>query len=172
MAPQRLANDPPPRELTSLEIRDAHEEPSLSAVRGLFLEYARSLGISLEFQRFDAELASLPGEYAPPTGALMLALVDGAAAGCVGLHSWQPRVAEMKRLYVRQEFRGTGIGRALAEAAMARALSLRYERLRLDTLPLMASAQALYRQLGFREIAPYRDNPVAGAKYYEVVLNR
>lgn len=154
----------------SLEIRDAHREPELSAVRALFLEYAHSLGVSLEFQQFDEELARLPGEYAPPAGALLLAVFKGEEAGCVGIHSWEAGIAEMKRLYVRPAFRAGGIGRALAEAAMARASSLGYERIRLDTLPMMASAQALYRQLGFEEIPAYRRNPVPGTKYFEAAL--
>lgn len=154
----------------SPDIREAHEEPGLSAVRRLFLEYAHSLGISLRFQQFHEELARLPGEYAPPAGALLLALWEREGAGCVGFHAWESGIAEMKRLYVRPPFRGTGTGRALVEAAMTRAHSLGYDRIRLDTLPTMASAQALYRQLGFGEIAPYRPNPVPGAKYFEAVL--
>lgn len=154
-----------------LDIRDAHEEPELAAVRALFVEYAESLpGIDLEFQGFDQELARLPGDYAPPSGALLLASFEGDAAGCAGLHAWEPGVAEMKRLYLRPAFRALGIGRALAEAVIARARSLGYQSLRLDTLPTMTSAQALYLRLGFREIAAYRHSPVPGTKYFELAL--
>jgi len=155
----------------AVEIHDAHEEPRLSAVRALFLEYAASLpGIDLEFQRFDEEFATLPGGYAPPSGALLLAACQGDAAGCVALHAWEPGVAEMKRLYLRPAFRGHGVGRALAEAVIERAREIGYQSLRLDTLPTMTSAQVLYRRLGFREIAAYRPSPIPGTRYFEISL--
>jgi ribosomal protein S18 acetylase RimI-like enzyme len=155
----------------SIAIHDAHAEPDLSALRALFLEYAASLpGVDLAYQNFDEELRTLPGGYAPPTGALLLATVDGEPAGCVGLHAWEPGIAEMKRLYLKPACRGAGAGRALVVAVMERGRALGYERIRLDTLPTMLEAQALYRRLGFREIAAYRHSPIAGTKYFEAEL--
>ena len=143
----------------------------LEEVRALFLEYAESLGFSLCFQGFDEELRALPGMYAPPRGRLLLASEDDRPAGCVGLHPWEGDAAEMKRLYVRPTFRGRGLGRILTEAALAEARSIGYRSVRLDTIPsLMQSAIALYRELGFREIPPYRENPIPGALYLELSL--
>ena len=135
-------------------------------VRALFREYADSLGVDLSFQGFEDELAALPGGY----DALLVARIDGDAAGCVGVRPLGPGVCEMKRLYVRRSARGTGLGRALAEAAIAHARGLGYERMRLDTLPSMGAAQELYRSLGFVEIAPYRHNPIAGTSFLELRL--
>jgi carbonic anhydrase len=149
------------------------EEPGaqLEEVRALFLEYAQSLGFSLCFQGFDEELRALPGMYAPPRGRLLLAIEEGSPAGCVGLHEWDGPAAEMKRLYVRPAFRGHGLGRTLTEAALSEARALGYRSVRLDTIPsLMQSAIALYRELGFREIPPYRANPIPGALYFELPL--
>lgn len=143
----------------------------LEAVRALFLDYAQSLGFSLCFQGFDEELRTLPGMYAPPRGRLLLAMEGDAPAGCVGLHEWNAQIAEMKRLYVRPAFRGRGLGRILTDAALADARALGYRSIRLDTIPtLMQPAIALYRELGFREIPPYRDNPIPGALYLELHL--
>ena len=145
----------------------------VEAVRDLFLEYARSLGFSLCFQGFDRELAELPGRYAPPEGRLLLAAVDGDTAGCVGLHKLEGDVCEMKRLYVRPQFRGSGLGRRLAEASIAEARGIGYKKMRLDTIVgRMDRAIELYRQLGFREIDPYRPNPTPGALYMELELSR
>ena len=143
----------------------------LEAVRALLLDYAQSLGFSLCFQGFDEELRTLPGMYAPPRGRLLLAMEGDAPAGCVGLHEWDAQIAEMKRLYVRPAFRGRGLGRILTDAALADARALGYRSIRLDTIPtLMQPAIALYRELGFREIPPYRDNPIPGALYLELHL--
>jgi putative acetyltransferase len=143
----------------------------LEAVRALFLEYAQSLGFSLCFQGFDEELRTLPGIYAPPRGRLLLATEGEAPAGCVGLHEWDARIAEMKRLYVRPAFRGRGLGRILTDAALADARALGYCSVRLDTIPtLMQPAIALYRELGFREIPRYRENPIPDALYLELRL--
>jgi len=143
----------------------------LISARELFLEYAKSLNFSLCFQGFDGELASLPGDYAPPSGRLLLAEFHGRRAGCVALHRLEHGTCEMKRLYVRPEFRGYKIGRRLAEAVIAEARAAGYERMRLDTVePVMRRAVQLYRELGFYEIPAYRPNPIEGALYMELEL--
>ncbi len=135
------------------------------------MEYANSLGFSLCFQSFDKELAGLPGDYSPPDGRLLLAEYEGQLAGCVALHRLEPKVCEMKRLYLRPSFRGKGLGRSLAETVISEARRIGYTRMRLDTVePVMRDAVAMYRQLGFKEIAPYRSNPIAGAMYMELEL--
>jgi GNAT superfamily N-acetyltransferase len=152
-------------------IREAVDGPDVAQVRALFEEYARSLGVSLGFQGFDEELAALPGPYSPPDGVLLLACLDGHAVGCVGVRRLDAGACEMKRLYVRPEARARGAGRMLAEAAIAFARSAAYRAMRLDTLPGMTSAHALYRQLGFREVAPYRFSPVPGTSFMELDLD-
>lgn len=153
-----------------LVLLDAEGPQALAAARELFLEYARSLDFSLCFQGFDAELAGLPGDYGPPDGALLLAWRGAEPVGCVGLRRLDPAAAELKRLYVRPAGRGSGVGRRLAEACVERARRLGYRELKLDTVPSMQTARALYDALGFREVAPYRANPVPGAAYLALTL--
>lgn len=135
----------------------------------LFLEYADSLGLDLAFQNFDDELAQLPGDYAAPRGALLLAYVDGALAGCCALRPLDnadiPNAAEMKRLYVRRAFRGFGLGRQLAETILDAARQAGYASVLLDTLDDMEAARNLYADLGFQSIEPYYHNPIPGAHY-------
>jgi ribosomal protein S18 acetylase RimI-like enzyme len=143
----------------------------LRQVRRLFEEYAASLSFDLCFQNFQQELDGLPGDYAPPGGGLWLATTDrGEAAGCVALRRLEPAAGEMKRLYVRPEHRGTGLGKRLTLKVLEEAAGIGYERIRLDTTPEMAGAIRLYESLGFTRIAPYRANPVEGALYMEIRL--
>ena len=154
-----------------LNIQQAESPEQIASVRELFLEYARSLNFSLCFQSFEKELAELPGDYAPPDGRLLLATLPEAPVGCIALHRLDADICEMKRLYVRPQFRGKGLGRVLAERLVADAKEIGYKRLRLDTVePMMRDAVGLYRKLGFREIEPYRENPIEGALYMELVL--
>jgi ribosomal protein S18 acetylase RimI-like enzyme len=152
------------------KIREVDDAAAAAQVRELFSEYAQSLGIDLAFQDFEAELVRLPGAYTRPTGCLLLASCGARAVGCVAVRALDSSACEMKRLYVRAEARGCGIGRLLANAAVAFARDAGYRVMRLDTLPTMVSAQALYRALGFRDIPPYRHNPVPGASFMELVL--
>ncbi|MBP6617619.1 MAG: GNAT family N-acetyltransferase [Xylophilus sp.] len=146
----------------------------MAAVREIFQEYAEGLGIDLRFQQFDAELAGLPGDYAEPRGALLLATVDGELAGCCALRPLDtadyPNTSEMKRLYVRKAFRGFGLGRLLTEAILDAARQAGYASVLLDTLNEMDTARNLYADLGFEEIPPYYHNPISGAHYLKVNL--
>ena len=157
--------------LNGLAVTQAESPAQIAQARELFLEYAQSLGFSLCFQNFDKELAGLPGDYAPPEGRLLLVECEGQLAGCVALHKLDSGVCEMKRLYLRPPFRGKGLGRALTERIIAEARQIGYRRMRLDTVePVMKDAVAMYRKLGFKEIAPYRPNPIAGTMYMELKL--
>ena len=149
----------------------AQSAEEISRARELFEEYQAGLGIDLCFQDFDKELAELPGKYVPPSGRLFLAVEGDRMAGCVALREIEPGVCEMKRLYVRPEFRGTGLGRTLAEQVIQAAREIAYRHMRLDTLPgKMDRAIAMYRSFGFKEIEPYYSNPVAGALFMELEL--
>ncbi|MGZ0049345.1 GNAT family N-acetyltransferase [Brevibacillus gelatini] len=139
----------------------------LEAVKQLFREYTESLGLDLGFQDFEEECKALPGKYAAPDGALLLALVDGEAAGCIAVRKSAERICEMKRLYVRDRYRGLKIGKTLVQMIIEKAEQLSYDYMRLDTLATMTSAQALYRAFGFYEIEPYIFNPLDGAMYME-----
>ena len=146
-----------------------------TATRSIFQEYASSLQIDLAFQGFEEELATLPGEYAEPRGALLLAWVDGVLAGCCALRpldtSDYTNAAEMKRLYVRPAFRGLGLGRQLTEGILDAARQAGYGCVLLDTLDDIESARALYEDLGFEDIPPYYHNPIAGAHYLKVNID-
>ena len=147
----------------------------LDATREVFREYAQGLGVDLCFQNFEAELSSLPGEYAAPMGGLLLAFVDDKLAGCGGFRALPDvdyaNACEMKRLFVRRAFRHFGLGRSLAQALMDRATEAGYSCMLLDTLDDMEAARGLYESLGFEEIAPYYFNPIAGAHYLKVELS-
>jgi putative acetyltransferase len=167
--------------MAMVRIMPARSGEEVERARELFLEYANGLGVDLCFQSFDKELAGLPGDYAQPKGRLFLAYApiteepSGGAgpqlAGCGALRRIDDATCEMKRLYVRPGFRGQGVGRALAVALIDAAREIGYSRMVLDTLPSMVEAHKLYRILGFREIPPYRHNPVPGALFLELLLS-
>ena len=157
-----------------VRIVEAESADELNAARDIFREYAAGLGVDLCFQHFDAELEGLPGDYAPPGGALLLAYVDGQVAGCGAMRPLADvdyaNACEMKRLYVRRAFRGFGIGRLLAQALVDRAVQAGYSNMLLDTLDDMEAARGLYDALGFEEIPPYYFNPIPGAHYLRADL--
>ncbi|MGH9463149.1 MAG: GNAT family N-acetyltransferase [Vicinamibacteria bacterium] len=153
-----------------MESRTVVSGADLEAVRRLFGEYAQWVAIDLSFQGFADEVADLPGEYVAPHGTLLLCVVEKAAAGCVAVRPCQTVACEMKRLYVREAFQGRGCGLFLARRAIEWAKRAGYRRMLLDTLPTMAAAQRLYEGLGFREVAPYRFNPIPGARFMELPL--
>lgn len=151
-------------------ITQARTEADLACVRELFTEYAESIGIDLEYQGFSKELAGLPDKYAPPSGEILIATVNGEAAGCVALRALDAATLEMKRLYIRPSSRGLGLGKQLVECAIAAARERGCAELRLDTLETMAAARALYSSLGFAEIPPYGEAHIPGTKFYALVL--
>jgi putative acetyltransferase len=149
----------------TIELIAVLDGPLLDEVRRLFQEYADSLGVDLSFQDFARELATLPGEYVPPGGTLVLALLDRTAAGCVGVRRTDANRCEMKRLFVRPQFQRTGCGRRLAERAIEWAGAAGYGQMLLDTLPTMTAAQRMYERLGFSDVPAYRFNPIAGTRF-------
>jgi ribosomal protein S18 acetylase RimI-like enzyme len=162
----RAANERPQIELFRATLPEHIEQ-----IRALFLEYGSSLGFSLCFQSFDEELKSLPGAYAPPSGRLLLARCGDHAGGCIALRRIEAGICEMKRLYVRPGDRGLGLGRMLVELLIAEARAIGYECMRLDTVgSAMQDAIALYRRVGFKEIAPYSNIPIESALWMELVL--
>ena len=154
----------------TIHIRHVKGTSDLNAVHILFQEYANSLAFDLSFQGFEKELESLPGRYAFPEGSLLIAQNQNGIVGCVAVRKIDNGVCEMKRLFVRPEYRGTGIGRRLAMEIIQTAIRLGYPRMRLDTTPSMSTATSLYRALGFYDTEPYCYNPVPGAVYLELDL--
>jgi putative acetyltransferase len=153
-----------------LRIIPAFTAADVETVRELFREYERSLGVDLDYQGFEEELATLPGRYAPPRGRLLIAWDGDEVGGCVALRSFGDDLCEMKRLYLRPSSRGKGVGRALAMRAIDEARAIGYRAMRLDTLPTMSEARALYESLDFRRIPPYYPSPVPGTLYMERTL--
>jgi len=158
----------PPK--TEIALHQATTPAQVATIRDLFREYAQAIGTDLEYQGFAAELDALPNPYVPPKGALLLAQVGADVAGCVGLRPFECDMGEMKRLYVRPAYRKFGLGRRLVQAVIDAAHTAGYRELRLDTLPSMASAQALYRRLGFAEIPAYNTTHLPGTRFYALKL--
>ncbi|WP_053957492.1 GNAT family N-acetyltransferase [Inediibacterium massiliense] len=155
----------------SIEFIHITRQDMIKQVRQLFLEYAQSLKIDLAFQDFESEVKTLPGKYSPPDGTLILGLSDGKVAGCIALRKISKEICEMKRLYVRDAYRGIGIGQMLIATIIQEASKLNYHYIRLDTLPMMKKAQALYTSFGFYDIEPYVYNPIKGTRFMELKLN-
>jgi GNAT superfamily N-acetyltransferase len=153
-----------------MKITRAGTTDEIEEVRRLFREYAELLGVDLCFQGFEEELAGLPGKYAPPEGALFIATEGQRTAGCVALKKIGDGVCEMKRLFVRPQFQGQGLGRALAQQIIGEGVNLGYKTMRLDTLDRLKEAMSLYETLGFKRTKPYYPNPLPGVVYWEVCL--
>ena len=154
-----------------VNIVHAKSKQHIDEAKKVFVEYAESLGFSLCFQDFDKELANLPGDYAQPSGRLLLAFDNSQIIGCIALRKLAEGICEMKRLYVRSEYRGKGIGKKLADSIIEEAKAIGYHRMLLDTLPVMKEATAMYRSMGFSEIPSYYRNPVEGALFMELTLS-
>ncbi len=155
-----------------LQILQANTTQNFEFARALIKEYTVSLDFDLDFQNFKEELVNLPGDYTPPDGCLLIAFWQEQVTGCVALRKLEDRICEMKRLYVKPQFQGKGIGKALAEAIIEKARKIGYFRMCLDTILSMDRARALYLSLGFKEIAPYRYNPIEGAAFMELGLTQ
>ncbi len=153
-----------------MELKQVFSDSEIETARTLFLEYAASLGFDLCFQNFDQELRDLPGDYAPPAGRLLIAMDGDQVLGCIALRRIDAETCEMKRLYVRPAARGRRLGRTLSQEIITEARSIGYLRMRLDTMPTMTEAISLYQSLGFKDITPYRYNPMPGAIYMELDL--
>jgi len=166
MSYEQFENIPEP---AIVQVRDSRH---LTAVRSLFEAYAASLDFDLDFQNFEDELKKLPGEYGPPKGCILMAIVGKDSAGCVALRQISNDICEMKRLYIKPLYRKKGIGRRLAESVIQNACGIGYKRMRLDTVPAMKAARTLYASLGFKKIAPYRFNPIDGAAFMELDLKQ
>jgi GNAT superfamily N-acetyltransferase len=166
MSHQQLEDNPEP------VIVQVQSSRHLMAVRSLFEAYAASLDFDLDFQNFKDELKNLPGEYAPPKGCILMAFVGKDSAGCVALRQISNEICEMKRLYIKPLYRKKGIGRCLAETVIQNACGIGYKRMRLDTVPAMKAARALYASLGFKKITAYRYNPIDGAAFMELDLKQ
>jgi len=158
--------------LKNMRIKPVQTKREIAAVRSLFREYEAFLKVDLCFQQFEEELAGLPGKYSHPGGALLIGLVGEDIMGCVAVRKWSEGICEMKRLYVKPEARGTGMGRQLVDAILLVAKELEYSIIRLDTLDFLHEAMQLYKRLGFRTIEPYYENPHPGAVYWELDLNQ
>ena len=150
------------------KVLEAKSKEQLKDTRRLFEEYSNYLNIDLEFQDFEEELNNLPGEYKPPHGCILLAFYNSNLAGCVALRKFEDKICEMKRLYVKPQFRNRGFGNSLVKALIDKAIKIGYKYMRLDTLPFMKEAISLYKSLGFKEMKPYRYNPFRGAKFFEL----
>ena len=153
-----------------MNIIQAETKQQVEKTKELFIEYGKSLDFELCFQDFDKELADLPGYYSPPDGRLFLAELGGEIAGCIALRKLEEGICEMKRLYVKPQFRVHNIGKFLVEKLIEEAKIIGYKKMRLDTVPAMQTAQKLYKSMGFKEISPYRLNPVLGAVFMELNL--
>jgi ribosomal protein S18 acetylase RimI-like enzyme len=153
-----------------LKILPTQKDEDYETAKKLLIEYADSLGFHLRFQNFEEELANLPGDYVSPAGCFLLAVYKEQPVGCVALRKLSDDICEMKRLYVREQFRGLGIGRALVEAIIDKARKIGYNYMRLDTVPSMEVASALYVSVGFKKTGAYRYNPIEGAVYMELKL--
>ena len=153
-----------------LRVQSATSLREVGLIRDLFIEYASSLGFDLSFQNFQKELDDLPGDYSPPNGRLLLGFHDSDPVGCVALREISEEICEMKRLYVCPRCRGLGLGKRLATKVIADAREIGYRKVRLDTVPAMRAAITLYVSLGFKEIEPYRYNPIEGTKFMELDL--
>ena len=158
--------------MSDISICAVENAAQIEEIKALFREYEKFLDVDLCFQGFEEELATLPGKYAPPTGELLIAMVDDRVAGCVGVRPIEPGVCEMKRLYVRPEFRGLGLGRDLAERIIAVSRKMGYRQMKLDTLGFLEAAIHVYRSLGFREIGSYYNNPLEEVMYWQLDLDR